>query len=93
MSNPDVTWGISYNDWDHNNYTLSAEEAKIDDAVTLTKQAWDYYSVYVGTGSSESQYFKNALRYEEEAIECFKGNDIDGYIENMDSACEEYQKI
>ena len=94
---PYVRWGITciYNKWQHWDHKLNANSEDVDEAMSLTQEAWGYYHNYLGTDlSSQNQiFFDNAVDYELDAIDCFKEQNINGYIENMDLACTEFKKI
>lgn len=96
VSNPKVTFGINYEEWAKApSHDILTSEEKVDESIALAKEAWGYYSKYVGTNLSPSQmeFFQKALSYEKTAISNFEENNIDGYIGYIYLAIDEYAKI
>jgi hypothetical protein len=95
-SNTNILWGIEYNNWKMSlNYQLSSSYEKIEQAVNKTMQTWFYFMDYTGLDLNHNQinHYNDALNFKEEAIKCFKQDDIDSYIENIGYAINAYDKI
>ncbi|KYK22630.1 hypothetical protein AYK25_02405 [Thermoplasmatales archaeon SM1-50] len=95
-SNPNAKFIINYDRWEKApDHSILSSEEKVDESITLAKEAWDYYSQYVGIdlSSSQKEFFLNALEYERTAISNFEESNIDGYIEYMHLAIDEYEEI
>ena len=95
-SNPNVAWGINYNDWSKpTNHKLNASIEHIDHSLSLTTNAWKHYMNYTGSDLTALQtiLYQDALAFQETALSCFTQDDMIGYIENMQLACDTFDQI
>jgi len=66
-----------------------------DNAFNVTQAVWDLYTKYSGGGleGENEQHFLNATAAQQNAIECFKQSDFNGYFDNIIFAYDEYNMI
>lgn len=77
------TWG-----WNEGNLTVDKNLA--DDVFILTQDVWELHTRYFCKEYESETHLLNAIHAQQDAIECFKQSQIQGYIDNMTIAFEEY---
>lgn len=96
ISNPNVYWTINYEQWSFKTKCqISTRAENINESLSLTKKTWGYFSNYTDRELNLSQtiLYYDAVEFQKTAILLLKDNNITGYIENIRSACETFEKI
>jgi len=74
---------------------LKTDQQNADHAFSLTRDVYELHTKYIGmtlTGENK-QHFDNAILAQKNAIDCFNQSDINGYINNINTAYTEYSQI
>lgn len=97
--NPKECCSFREENWSHTygwiQKELDTDIGKANLALNLTKDVYDLHTKYIGMNltGADSLHFINATTAQENAIQCFKNSDINGYQNNMTLAYQEYMEI
>ncbi len=76
-------------------YQITIEDSTALNSVAVSRNIWREYNYYLNQNLSVSQSncFREAVAHQEKAVVCFSGNDLDGFMVQMDSALLKYNDI
>jgi hypothetical protein len=95
-SNDQVEWGIEYTKWKYlDDYSVSVSNEVLDQTFSLTQQGYRYFMNYTGASLTPTQgmHYSDAVSFQNMALSSFKEHDLQGYIDNMHSACDCFAQI
>jgi hypothetical protein len=74
---------------------LVTDEQSANLAFNVTQEVYELHTRYLGVNliGDSLTHFDNAINAQKNAIECFKQSDINGYLDNITIAYNEYQEI
>lgn len=74
---------------------VSSDQLTANFAFLLTERVFRKYQTFLGVELTDEnhQHFQNALKYQEDAINALKKNNIEEYISFLNKAYEEYKEI
>lgn len=93
VDNEGTSGGAQTRGWIENEVITSEDNANA--AFQLTQSVWEHYTQYAGrnlTGKNR-EYLNNATEFQKDAIWCLTLSDVDGYIDNIVLAYDEFIEI
>ncbi len=95
-TNDRVQWGIDYSNWPYpDDCRLVVSQKELNQTFSLTVQGYQYFMNYTGISLTAVQdiYYRDAVAFQTMALSCFTDQDIQGFIDNIQSACDCYDQI
>lgn len=94
-SNRHIQFDIDYGHWFYKLTTIFSDQLYYNASLRISKETWNFYIYYLGKNLSEIRtgYFQNATHYQKHAVYCFEQKNLNGYLENITLAYNEYRKI
>ena len=94
MTNDNIIRGKT-REWCWNEGIVPVTENVANDTLELTRNVWELFIQYNGKNLNvqDQQYFNNAIFAQQNAINCFKLLDYNGFFDNITIAYNEYLKI